>query len=85
MVTANDVDRPAHRSHLFILRLWPEDLGGGQTDWRGSIRHVSSGEVRYFRGWPAMEAFVEGLLCTIDAQGIHAAEGENAAGPSLGV
>jgi len=37
MVARNDADRPAHASHLFMLRLWPEDLGSGQTDWRGSI------------------------------------------------
>ena len=82
MVADDDSGRPAHSSHLFMLRLWPEDLGNGQTDWRGSIQHVSSGEARYFRDWPTVETFVEGLLCTIDAEGIHAAEGEKAAGPS---
>ena len=47
MVVKNSADRPVGRSHLFMLRLWPEDLGGGQTDWRGSVQHVNSGEVRY--------------------------------------
>ena len=22
-------------SHLFTIRLWQEELGGGQTEWRG--------------------------------------------------
>ena len=68
MVTSDDADRPAHSSHLFMLRLWPEDLGSGQTDWRGKVQHVNSGEVRYFRDWPTLEAFVEGLLRRIDQQ-----------------
>jgi len=69
MVTNNDADRPAQRSHLFMLRLWPEDLGSGQTDWRGKVQHVDSGEARYFRDWPTLEAFVEGLLRGSDLEG----------------
>jgi hypothetical protein len=65
----NDADRPTHSSHLFMLRLWLEDLGGGQADWRGKVQHVNSGEVRYFRDWPTLEAFVEGLLSRIDPEG----------------
>lgn len=63
MVLKHDADQ------LFMLRLWPEDLGGGQTDWRGSIQHVNSGERRYFRDWPAFEAFVEELLHKTNLEG----------------
>jgi len=62
MVDKNNRDRPSQSSHLFTLRLWPEDLGGGQTDWRGKVQHVNSGEARYFRDWPTLEAFVEELI-----------------------
>lgn len=62
MGTRDDPNRPAPSSHLFTLRLWLEDLGGGQTDWRGKVQHVNSGETRYVRDWPTLEAFVEGLL-----------------------
>lgn len=62
MVVRNDADQPAPRSHLFMLRLWLEDMGSGQKDWRGSVQHVNSGEVRYSRDWPTLKAFVEGLL-----------------------
>ncbi|HNS50149.1 MAG TPA: hypothetical protein PKO09_03120 [Anaerolineae bacterium] len=48
--------------HVFTLRLWPEDLGDGRVDWRGKIQHLNSGEVRYFRDWPALEAFLDELL-----------------------
>ena len=62
MVEDNGTDQSTPSSHLFMLRLWAEDLGEGQTDLRGSVQHVSSGEVRYFRDWPTLEAFLEGLL-----------------------
>jgi hypothetical protein len=55
-------DLPAQGSHLFILRIWQEDLGSGKTDWRGKIQHVNSGEARYFRDWPGLEAFLENQL-----------------------
>jgi hypothetical protein len=69
MVDKNNRDPSSHTSHLFMLRMWPEDLGGGQTDWRGKVQHVNSGEVRYFRDWPTLEAFVEGLLLKTDPEG----------------
>jgi len=28
------------RSHLFMVRLWLEPLGDGQTEWRGKVQHV---------------------------------------------
>jgi len=62
MADNSEADPPAHGSHLFMLRIWPEELGHGQTEWRAKVQHVSSGEARYFRDWPALEAFVEGLL-----------------------
>ncbi len=67
----NEADQPAQASHLFTLRFWPEDLGSGQTDWRGKAQHVNSGEARYFRDWPTLEAFVEGLLRGGGAADLH--------------
>lgn len=56
------------RSHLFIVRVWVQDLGDGKTEWRGQVKHVMSGEVRYFREWAtlvnhllAMSSFLEEL------------------------
>ena len=49
-------------SQLFSIRLWPEDRGGGQREWRGQVRHLSSGEARYFREWPKLVAFLEDAL-----------------------
>lgn len=75
MVAKNEADPLVRASHLFMLRMWPEDLGG-QADWRGKIQHVNSGEARYFRDWPTLEAFVERLLYRIDLDGPHADEGK---------
>jgi len=68
MTSNDDGDLAAQRSQLFMLRLWAEDVGGGRTDWRGKVQHVNSGEARYFRDWPTLEAFVEGLLRRIDPE-----------------
>ncbi len=75
MSSKQDPDEPSRTSHLFTLRLWPEDLGGGQTDWRGKVQHVQSGEVRYFRDWLALEAFVEELLRRTETDGAGMGEG----------
>ncbi len=49
-------------SHLFTVRLWREELGNGQTEVRGKVQHVSSGEARYFRDWPTLIAFLLAML-----------------------
>jgi hypothetical protein len=51
-----------HDSHLFTVRLWVEDLGDGQIEWRGKLQHVTSGEARYFRDWPLLIAHLQTML-----------------------
>jgi hypothetical protein len=58
-------DKPGqfhYRSHLFTVRLWAEEIGGGQREWRGRIQHVTSGEAYYFRDWPTLIAHILKLL-----------------------
>ncbi len=50
------------RSQLFTVRVWREDLGNGCAEWRGKVQHVTSGEVRYFRDWPALIACMQEML-----------------------
>jgi hypothetical protein len=76
MIDKNGADRPEQRSHLFMVRLWSEDLGSGRTDWRGKVQHVMSGEARYFRDWPTLEVFVEELLGRLETRGPHTGEVE---------
>lgn len=51
-----------HRTHLFTLRLWAEDLGDDRREWRGKVQHVLSGEARYFRDWRTLISFLLELL-----------------------
>ncbi len=61
------MERQLSRSHLFTVRLWLEELGNDQMEWRGKVQHVTSGEVRYFRDWPTLIAFLQMLLPTPEA------------------
>lgn len=38
-------------SNLFMVRLW---FGEGADGWRAEVRHVLSGETRYFESWQAL-------------------------------
>jgi hypothetical protein len=35
--------------HLFLLRVWLEELDESSTEWRGRVKSLHSGEVRHFR------------------------------------
>ncbi|UCC77204.1 MAG: hypothetical protein JSW37_02240 [Anaerolineales bacterium] len=57
-----DEKRALRSSHLFTVRLWQEGLGGGRSEWRGQVRHVSSGETSYFRDWPTLVSLLIKML-----------------------
>jgi len=57
-----DQDQLHPRSHLFTVRLWAEKIGNGQTEWRGRVQHVTSGEAHYFRDWPTLIAHLLKML-----------------------
>jgi hypothetical protein len=59
--------RRQHDSYLFHIRLWMEDLGDGQAEWRGQLHHVTSRETRYFRDWPTLVALIQALLPAAEA------------------
>lgn len=50
------------RSQLLTVRLWKEDLGDGQSEWRGKVQHVSSGEAVYFREWEELVETIQTLI-----------------------
>ncbi len=56
----SDTQRP--QAHLFTVRVWLADLGDGRAEWRGQVRHVISGRVRYFRDWPSLTTIVQEML-----------------------
>lgn len=55
-----------HDSQFFTVRVWQEELGNGQTEWRGKVQHVQSGEVRYFREWSTLVAALLKMLSEHD-------------------
>ncbi len=56
---------PQHpKSRLFTVRLWQEELGGGQTEWRGRAQDIMTGAEAYFRDWPGLIAVMTRLLET---------------------
>jgi hypothetical protein len=54
--------RPPYRLCLFTLRLWQEVLDGEQCEWRGEVKNISTGELRYFRDWHALVHLLPKLL-----------------------
>ncbi len=46
--------RPVAHSYLFTVRIWWEDLGQGQREWRGVVKLVTSGEEYFFRDWTTL-------------------------------
>ena len=52
----------SQQSYLFTVRLWVEELGDDQTEWRGKVQSAASGEARYFRDWPGLIAHLRGML-----------------------
>jgi hypothetical protein len=62
MIANNNDELQTYNAQLFMLRLWLEDLGNGQTVWRGKVHHMNSGEARYFRDFKTMDTFIKELL-----------------------
>ena len=50
-----------YHSELFTVRLWREQLND-HWEWRGKVQHVTTGEVRYFREWEMLIAFIREAL-----------------------
>ncbi len=50
------------QSQFFTLRVWVEEMGDGRGEIRGQVKHITTGEVSYFREWSAMETFVKRRL-----------------------
>lgn len=65
------------RSHLFLVRVWQEQLDGDQTEWRGKIHAALSGKEQYFRDWDGLVTAISKLLEThIEAQPLSEMESD---------
>ncbi len=54
----------SHPSHLFTLRVWSEVVSDGKIVWRGQVKHVMSGEVRYFHDWQTLVEHLKAILAS---------------------
>lgn len=50
------------RSQLFTLRLWTEPGVLPPNEIRFRVQHLPSGEVRYFRDWSALIAYLTSVF-----------------------
>ena len=57
--------------HLFLLRLWREELAQGQGEWRGQMTSLANGEVRYFRSPETLYTILLTMLSS-DSSGMAA-------------
>ena len=61
LLSAPDAHELTH-SHLFVLRLWQENLGVGQVEWRGKVQQMAHGEAYYFRDWSGLITCLQQIL-----------------------
>ncbi len=60
-ITEGTSERCRH-TRSFVVRLWCEDMGQGRREWRSMAQDVSSGEVRFFRDWQKLVAWIQERL-----------------------
>ena len=48
--------------HSFMLRLWREELGDDQSEWRGELIYLRNGEMRYFRDERTLQTMLWHML-----------------------
>lgn len=58
------MDAPEGRAHSVLLKLWfePSALPDDESEWRGEVRHLVSGESTYFRRLAGIAGAVEEVL-----------------------
>jgi hypothetical protein len=71
--------RVSYQLHLFTLRLWQERMDTDLFEWRGEVKNVRTGEVRYFR---SAASLYHALLVLLDApsQELERGDGGDAEG-----
>ena len=62
MTDDDDQHQPQPRSQLFTLRIWRDAEQAGDLAPYMQVRHVLTGETRYFSAWPPLIDHVLGWL-----------------------
>jgi hypothetical protein len=58
-------------NRLFTLRIWQEEAGEGQTEWRGKVQALPDGEAYYFRDWSGLIGRLEAMLAVEHVENIY--------------
>lgn len=58
--------RKGHRSHLFTVRVWSEEMGNGLVEWRGKVQLLTNKDTRYFRNWTALTSLLTTMLSGVE-------------------
>ena len=56
------MDQDEAPTHSFVVRIWHEQIDGGQPGWRGHIIHVLGNEDRYFQELEVIPEFIRPFL-----------------------
>jgi hypothetical protein len=56
-----DIQKP-RSPPLFTIRLWQEELDADHVEWRGEVKNIVSGEVRYFRDWSTLARLLPRMI-----------------------
>jgi hypothetical protein len=64
-------DQRHPRAHLFTVRLWVEPFGDDQHEVRMQVRHILSGETRYFRSWSDVVTFLLAKMQALDQENVE--------------
>lgn len=72
-------DLPTWQPHssLFTIRLWPAACSEASQEVRMQVRHVLSGETRYFRDWAQLADYLEQKLHEVNEARLEKGENEN--------
>lgn len=57
------------RTHLFLVRMWNEELGDGESEMRGRLQDVLTGETSYFRDWEGLVGGMKRMLAMAGGDG----------------
>jgi hypothetical protein len=58
----NELHQPELHSQLFTVRLWRGARQTSESDPYMQVKHVLSGETRYFNAWAPLIAYIMGKL-----------------------
>jgi hypothetical protein len=75
--TTEDGGQYHHRSHLFTVHWWGEELADDQGAGGGRVRHVASGEARDFGDWSALVGILLGMLQGLEGGNHSDAKGQD--------